>query len=296
MIKRDAIRGGYLYLTVQEVEYRVYYEESGPENGIPIILGHTAGSDGRQYRHMLCDPAVSKDFRCLVYDLPYHGKSLPPHGVQWWTREYSMTKSFMIDFPNAFAAALGLERPVYMGSSMGGHLAIDLALHCPEKYRATIAVEGALRSAVEYVDVGMGGIRREFDNPNVNRASTGAAMMLNISPYSPEENVREITWEYSCGGPGIFAGDLNYYYYEHNVSEEEARFIDTSKCMLYLLTGEYDPNTSPAETQRVADLVPGCKFQVMKELGHFPVTEDYTKFRTYLLPILDEIRQQSAGS
>ena len=60
--------------------------------------------------------------------------------------------------------------------------------------------------------------------------------------------------------------------------------------MLYLLTGEYDPNTSPKETQALADLVTGAKFWPMEKLGHFPVTEDYDKFREYLLPILDEIR------
>jgi hypothetical protein len=32
----------------------------------------------------------------------------------------------------------------------------------------------------------------------------------------------------------------------------------------------------------------------MEKLGHFPVTEDYTEFRKYLLPILEEIRQASA--
>ena len=139
----------------------------------------------------------------------------------------------------------------------------------------------------------MGGIRKEFDNPNVNRTSIGAAMMLNISPYAPEENVREIQWEYSCGGPGIFAGDLYYYYYDHNMSDEEAQAIDTSKCMLYMLTGEYYPNTSPAETQALADLVKGSTFYAMEKLGHFPMTEDYTRFREYFLPIIREIKANS---
>lgn len=291
MAKHDPIVGRYVYLTVEGVEYRVYYEEAG--QGIPIIVGHTAGSDGRQYRHMLCDEEVTKDFRVIAIDLPYHGKSLPPHGVRWWEEEYNMTKAKMMAYPNALSEALGLERPVYMGSSMGGHLACDLASNFPDNYRATIAVEGALRSAQEYVDVGMEGIRKEFDNPNVNRTSVGAAMMLNISPYSPEENVREIQWEYSCGGPGVFAGDLYYYYYDHNMSEEEARAIDTDKCMLYMLTGEYDPNTTPQDTQELADQVPGAKYWSMEKLGHFPVTEDYGKFRAYLLPILEEIKAKS---
>jgi pimeloyl-ACP methyl ester carboxylesterase len=65
--------------------------------------------------------------------------------------------------------------------------------------------------------------------------------------------------------------------------------------MLYMLTGEYDPNTSPAETKELADLVKGSKFWVMEKLGHFPVTEDYSEFRKYLLPILAEIKNASSA-
>jgi pimeloyl-ACP methyl ester carboxylesterase len=91
------------------------------------------------------------------------------------------------------------------------------------------------------------------------------------------------------GGPGIFAGDLYYYYYDHDMTSEQAAEIDTSKCMVYMLTGEYDPNTSPAETQLVADVVKGSKFAPMEKLGHFPATENYPAFREYLIPILNEI-------
>jgi pimeloyl-ACP methyl ester carboxylesterase len=292
MAKHEAIVGRYVHLDIDGVDYRVYYEEAG--QGIPLLVGHTAGSDGRQYHYLLNDEEVTKRFRVIAYDLPRHGKSLPPKGVRWWQHEYNMTKKFMMDFPNTFAKELGLDRPVYMGSSMGGHLAIDLAHSHPDKYRATISVEGALRSAVEYVDVGMEGIRREFDNPNVSRNSIGAAMLLNMSPYSPEENVREVQWMYMQGGPGIFAGDLYYYYYDHDMSPEEASSIDTSKCMLYFLTGEYDPNTSPAETEQIAKLVKGCKYWPMPRLGHFPATENYPEFRKFLLPILDEIASKNA--
>jgi pimeloyl-ACP methyl ester carboxylesterase len=292
MVRTEPIIGRYMYLTIKGIEYRVYYEEAG--QGIPLLLGHTAGSDGRQYHHLLNDEEVTKDFRCIAFDLPYHGKSLPPYGVKWWAEEYNMTKEMMEAIPNAVADALELDQPVYMGSSMGGHLAIDLAHDFADRYRATIAVEGALRSAVEYVDVGMAGIRREFDNPNVSRNSVGAAMLLNMSPYSPEEAVREVQWMYMQGGPGVFAGDLLYYYYDHDMTPEQAAEIDTSKCMLYLLTGEYDPNTSPAETEQVAAMVKGCQFTPMEQLGHFPATENYPKFREYLLPVLRDIKERSA--
>jgi pimeloyl-ACP methyl ester carboxylesterase len=291
MARHEPIKGGYVYLTVQGIEYRVYYEEAG--QGIPYLLGHSAGSDGRQYRHVLCDEEVTKNFRCIAYDMPYHGKSFPPHGVNWWEKEYNLSKSFMLEFPRVFAQAFELDRPVYMGTSMGGHLAIDLALHDPDNYRATIAVQGSLQSQKKYRDLGMEAIRKEYDNPNVSRNSIGAAMKLNFSPYSPEPNTREMAWTYQTSGPGIFAGDLYYYYVGHNVSPEEAATIDTNKCMLYLLTGEYDSNTAPADTKMVADLVKGSKFWAMEKLGHFPHMEDYPRFREYLMPILSEIKAKS---
>jgi len=49
----------------------------------------------------------------------------------------------------------------------------------------------------------------------------------------------------------------------------------------------------PSETEALAKLVKGSKFWAMKDLGHFPVTEDYTKFREYLLPILEEVQSRT---
>ena len=68
----------------------------------------------------------------IAYDLPYHGKSLPPEGRTWWAEEYRLTKDFLMQVPLALARAIGLERPVFMGSSIGGHLALDLASNHPD--------------------------------------------------------------------------------------------------------------------------------------------------------------------
>src|SRR5687768_6392633 len=138
------VRGRYVYFSIDGVEYRVYFEEAG--QGIPLILQHTAGADGRQWRHLLEDPEITRSFRLIAHDLPYHGKSLPPVGVEWWKREYKLTQAFFMKFIVTLAHELELDRPVYMGCSMGGHLAGDLALHHPEEFRAVIGVEGALAS------------------------------------------------------------------------------------------------------------------------------------------------------
>ena len=64
-----------------------YVEEAG--EGIPLLCLHTAGSDGRQYRGLLNDPRIAKDYRVIVFDVPWHGKSSPPFG--WENEEYKLT-------------------------------------------------------------------------------------------------------------------------------------------------------------------------------------------------------------
>lgn len=293
--KHEPIIGKYMYVTVQGIEYRVYYEEAG--QGIPIVLGHTAGSDGREWHWMLNDEEITKNFRLIAFDLPYHGKSLPPFGKKWWEEKYSADSQYMMDWPNAIAEALELENPIYMGMSMGGHLAIDLALFYPDNWSATIGIEGALRTNDEYASAvdgnGMEQVDWEFDNPMISRNALGAAMLLNMAPQSPEECVKECMWTYMQGGPGVFAGDLVYYNGtaegSHNLTVDQVRQIDVNKCMLYLLTGEYDPNTSPADTIKVAENVEGCYFRPMEALGHFGAIENYPKFKEYLMPVLDDI-------
>jgi pimeloyl-ACP methyl ester carboxylesterase len=68
--------------------------------------------------------------------------------------------------------------------------------------------------------------------------------------------------------------------------------IDTRRCPLYLLTGEYDFSCTPEDTQRTAKAIPGARFSTMRGLGHFPMSEDPARFRAYILPVLDEIRRR----
>ena len=66
--------------------------------------------------------------------------------------------------------------------------------------------------------------------------------------------------------------------------------IDTSRCPLYLLTGEYDFSRMPEDTRWTAERIPGARFIVMREIGHFPMSENPAQFRRDWLPVLDEIR------
>ena len=68
--------GRYLHLDLLGKPHRLYVEEAG--SGVPLLCLHTAGSDGRQYRGLLNDARITRNFRVIVFDMPWHGKSSPP--------------------------------------------------------------------------------------------------------------------------------------------------------------------------------------------------------------------------
>ena len=95
-------------------------------------------------------------------------------------------------------------------------------------------------------------------------------------------------WQYKQSGPGIFQGDLYFYRVDSDL-RGKLEGIDTTKTPLFLLTGEYDFSCSPEDTLRTASSIPGAAAVVMKELGHFPMSENPEQFKKYITPVLQAI-------
>lgn len=278
MSKFDKITGKYVYVEIDGVEYRVYFEENG--SGIPLVCQHTAGSDGRQWRHLLNDPDVTSLYRAIAVDIPFHGKSLPPESINWWEKEYKLYRKFFTNFHVSFNKALELDQPVYIGFSMGGHLAVDLAIEKASEYRAVIGGQASITSPHS--------TEPWWNHPRIDNSFRYAAMYGMMAPGSPEHYKRETAFEYSQSAPQVFKGDLFYYFEDHDVSET-AKKIDTTEVSVYLITGEYDAATSPEDTALLANEIKGAKFVKMDGLGHFGMSENYQLLKKYLMPILKEI-------
>ena len=280
MPRFSPIEGRYMYIDFSGIEYRVYFEEAG--RGIPVLLQHTAGSDSRQWRHLLEDAELTSRFRFIAYDLPFHGRSVPPLDVEWWTQEYELHQDHFMSMIVGIAQELELERPIFIGCSMGGHVAPDLALHFPGRFRAVIAVQGGLATHDDEP------FNAFMWHPRISNELKSALMFTLMSPRSPEPLRRETSWVYGQGAPPVHKGDLVFYLGEHDLTET-AQYIDTTKTPVYVLGGDYDWSASPDKCRALADAIPGAHFQLMHDLGHFPMSEDPTTFRAYLAPILDEI-------
>jgi pimeloyl-ACP methyl ester carboxylesterase len=276
----EPIVGRYVRLDLGGRAHRVYFEEAG--QGIPLVCLHTAGADGRQWRHLLNDAEITRHYRVLAFDMPWHGKSLPPAGFE--NEEYRLSTQGYVDLILTFIHALALERPVVLGCSIGGKIVLELARLHAATFRALIGLESADYQAPWYDDTGW------LHRPDVHGGEVAGAMMAGlIAPQSPSETRWDTLWMYMMSGPGVFKGDLFFYRADGDFRERVSQ-IDTSKCPLYLLTGEYDFSCTPEDTQRTAAKIKGARVTVMKEIGHFPMSENPAQFRRYILPVLEEIR------
>lgn len=275
----EPIVGRYATLDLDGRPCRVFFEEAG--EGIPLLCLHTAGADSRQYRHIMTDPAITGHYRVIAFDMPWHGKSFPPDGYE--DEDYRLTSEAYTEAILAVADALDLDRPVLMGCSMGGRIVLNIAAYHPDRFRALIGIEGSDHQTPWYDT-------EWLNRPDVHGGEICAAMISGlVAPQSPDRYRGETLWGYLQSGPGVFKGDL-FFYRQDSDYRDRSHLIDTGKCPLYLLTGEYDFSCTPEDTTRTADSIEGATATIMKELGHFPMSENPVKFREYLLPVLDEIR------
>ena len=274
----EPIIGRYLQLDLLGAPHRLYVEEAG--QGIPLLCLHTAGSDARQYRGLMNEERITKNFRVIAFDMPWHGKSSPPAG--WQDSEYKLTSRDYVRMILEVAAALELDRPVAMGCSIGGRIVLHLAHEHPDKFRALIGLESAAHTA-PYYDVSW------LNRPDVHGGMVSAGVVSGlVAPTAPAPARWETLWHYMQSGPGVFKGDLHFYMIDGDI-RDRVDAIDVKRCPLYLLTGEYDYSCTSEGTLDIARRT-GAEAVIMKELGHFPMSENPEKFIGYLLPVLDKIR------
>ncbi len=100
---------------------RIHYVDEG--YGPTLLFIHGLAGQMRNFTHSLLDK-LKRDYRVVILDRPGSGYSTrPPHA--------SATVSAQATTIARFASALGLERPLVVGHSLGGAIALALALDHP---------------------------------------------------------------------------------------------------------------------------------------------------------------------
>ena len=132
--KTLALEGTALQLGLA-VTPRITYVELNPDGAQSVLLIHGLGSYLKFWRYQI-DELAAKGYRVVAIDLPGYGKSDKPGSFPYTMEAFAAVAHEVI-------GELGLGQPIVFGHSMGGHIAMTLALEHPDAVRALVLTSPA---------------------------------------------------------------------------------------------------------------------------------------------------------
>ena len=115
----------------------MYYEVHGADTDEPLVLIPGLSADVSDYARIIAE--LARHYRVIALDNRGAGRTDKPDAP------YSI--EMMADDASALLDALGIGAAHIVGTSMGGRIAVDLALRHPEHVRSLILVSTAMRPA-----------------------------------------------------------------------------------------------------------------------------------------------------
>ena len=271
--------GRYTNVTIDGCRHKVFYFEAG--EGIPVLCQHTAGNENREWRHLLEDRELTKKYKFIAYDLPGHGKSDPPYDKDFFAEDQLLTSDWVTRFIIEFQKSLKLEKPIFLGCSIGGVIGLHLAELFPEKFRGIIALAGAVPTSGFFHDW--------WIDPAVNSHLIQAGMVDAVGPTDISKSDRQINRICQGAHPKSMRNDL-YLWGADNSDINRSKRIDPTKVPIFMYSGEYDFTCPPELVEESARAIgPEVHYEMLENLGHFPMCENYPRFRPTLLKTLNQI-------
>jgi pimeloyl-ACP methyl ester carboxylesterase len=241
-------------VTVQGIQTHLF--EAGPDSAPAMLYLHGTflGNLWLDFHRRLAE-------RCHLHaiDIPGFGKTARPD----WMRDMSDYILYLRDLLDA----LGLEKPVVVGHSLGGWMAAELAVWYPERVGRLVLANGA-------------GIRVK-GSPIANLFAMNPQEMLDVSftdpaaawPLMPPEvNVEYIVDQYRQKMTlATLAWNPHY-------DPKLERRLAWVKCPTLIVWGEGDKLIPPAYAEALHRAIPGSRVEMLRGTGHMPMFEQPEAF------------------
>jgi 2-hydroxy-6-oxonona-2,4-dienedioate hydrolase len=253
--------------------------ESGQPEAPALILLHGTGGHAEAYCRNL--GAHGEHFHTYAIDMVGHGFSAKP-AQRYEVADY-------VEHVRAFMDAEGIKRASISGESLGGWVAARFALAYPERINRLVlntsggatldlkvmerirtlslaAVESATWDAVK--------TRVEFlmaDPGSVTDDLVAVRLAVYEQPGALE-NMRRIL---CLQDPEIRR--------RNNLTAEEWGAIAAPTLVVWTT---HDPTAPPSVGERIASMIPGARFALMNDCGHWPQFEDAATFNRLHLEFL----------
>jgi pimeloyl-ACP methyl ester carboxylesterase len=264
--------------TMIEASYRevegslAYVEQAG--SGPAVLCVHTAGQSGAQWRHTI-SALAARGYRVIVPDLPGHGRSEPaPAGPVTDLGRYAA-------WCHALLTTLDAGRPFVVGCSIGGKIALDLAVRMGERLRGVVAMAAAAGPG----RIGLPGLRRELqDVAAPSRADrTYFGTLAVVGSAVPPERAELIAQMHRREDPAVSTSDL-LGWGTHDVRGA----LGEASCPAHLVVGADDLWVGAEEVRATAAAMPQARFTLLEGIGHYPM-EELEDFASWLDARLSEL-------
>jgi 3-oxoadipate enol-lactonase len=239
---------------------KISYEEGG--RGVPVVLLHEGIADRRMWNREV--PLLARGHRVVRYDLRGYGSSTPA------TSEYSSVRDLV-----ALLDHLGLRRPLIVGPSVGGKIALDLTLAYPERVGALLLIAPGY-SGMDYDQVPGGKATFERDE-TLSKAAADAWAAGKLEEAT--EHLRQL-WASSLTGTAldlfrtmvrdnaqeIFEDRSGRY--ETREGEPAATRLKEIRVPTRILVGDRDNPAMPHCANFLARGIAGAKVQLVPGADH----------------------------
>ena len=246
------------------------YLEAGAGDCTAILIhGNFAGKSW--WRELLADPPLGT--RLVAPDLPGFGESPAALDFTPSIARYACGLSDFLD-------ASGIERPVLVGHSFGGAVAVQLALSEPARFPAMLLLSPAPLTGLRtprYVYPLLKSYRH--DHRGLRRALRRT--MRTCVPQYLDDLVREAQMMHPTGFTGnaraLSAWDVS----------AKARYYENP---VLVASGERDTLVSPPSARATAGAFPGGEYVDLGRISHSPQIEAPDLVRRLLSRLVEEVR------
>jgi pimeloyl-ACP methyl ester carboxylesterase len=244
------------------------YIEMGRPDAPPLVFLHGFGGDLLTWQY--CLVAFASRFRVIALDLPGHGRSTMDVGAG--------TLAEMVAWTDEALAALDIGSADLVGHSMGGKIAIALALAHPGRVRSLQLISPAglggqfdLALLTRFLNCATPETARALAARLLGSASAALAETLARSLVATEDQgPRQAAYAALLGDAAIIDGRI----------AEQGVPWDRIACPIQTVWGEKDTILPLPEPFR---LPPGAPFTILSGVGHLPQIESPGR----IIPLLD---------
>jgi 2-hydroxy-6-oxonona-2,4-dienedioate hydrolase len=252
-----------------------------------VVYLHGAGSRADRFWHNLA-PVARAGHRVIALDFPGHGYATKGAGVTHSTPAFAR-------FVVGVIRALGVERPVLVGTSLGAHVAAAIAAEDPASVAALVLIGAVGIVPAVPRDGPLSPIPMWDASPDAVR--TKLHLVVHDPALITDQWVREESHINSSPGAGeslrAVADYLNYGVDADRVGERllaRAAHIPT-----LLVWGAEDRWVPPSVGERSRDLL-GAQLILMAGTAHAPYYEDPPTFNSLLIEFLAGLRTQAGAA